>query len=131
MIEPSLPWRLSGSLLVIFGIIDCILWINSTGTSLENVADPVFAVGITVSLTLLIGGIFILMRKRIASWIIIVVLILNIVIVTLIVPDEGHAILGENSESAFLGSLCIGVICGSTALIPIILGLKRGMAGKY
>ena len=99
--------------------------------SLENVVDPVFAVGITVSLTLLIGGIFILMRKRIASWIIIVVLILNIVIVTLIVPDEGHAILGENSESAFLGSLCIGVICGSTALIPIILGLKPGMAGKY
>ena len=125
--EPKLPWRLSGWLLIIFGVLDTAFWVN---TGARSTFDPAFIWGVIICLTLMLGGVFILRRERRASWVVVGVLVLNILIVPFLV-QEGHSILGDTPTLAVGGSVFLGLICGGIALIPIIFGLKKGEEGRF
>jgi len=135
LIEPKLPWRLSGWLLIVFGALSALVWIQDSndgqGGSLNALFTDTFIVGVTVSLVLVVCGVLILRRVRNATWVALGVLIVNALLVPFLPGNQGSGVLGDSNTVAFLTAICQGVVCGGIALIPLIFGLKKGEEGRF
>ena len=134
MVQPKLPWRLSGWLLIVFGMLSGMMWVSDAypvGGGVGAFIDDTFLVGITVSLTLFVGGILILRRVKAASWVVLGVLIVNALLVPFLPGNSGSSVFGDDMFWAFMGAVGKGMICGGVALIPVIFGLKKGEEGRY
>jgi hypothetical protein len=135
MVEPKVPWQVSGWLLILFGVLSGMMWVadaDPVGGGVGAFIDDTFLVGITVSLTLFVCGILILRRVKVASWVVLGVLILNALLVPFLPGNSGRTeFLGDDMVWAFMGAVCQGMICGGVALIPVIFGLKKGEEGRF
>lgn len=126
MLEPFWPYFLSGGILIVGGLIKGIIALRN-----PLFPDIVTNVALCVSIVLVVCGILILKHYRDAGWVVLVVVFVNLVIAESLPGNQTDGFLGEYAIVAVLSAMLQFVIFGLAGIAPLVLGLKRGMAGKY
>jgi hypothetical protein len=126
MLEPFWPYFASGVILVLGGLIKGII-------ALRNPDFPNLTtnVALGVAIVLVVCGILILKHFRDAGWVVLIVVFVNLVIAESLPGNKTDGFLGEYAIVAVLVAVLQFIIFGLAGIAPLVLGLKRGMAGKY
>ena len=126
MMEPFWPYFAGGAILVVGGLLKGVTAIQN-----QNFPSETTHVALGVSIVLVVCGILILKQIRDAGWVVVIVMFLNLVIAESLPGNQTGGFLGEYAILAVLNAMLQFIIFGLAGIAPIVLGLKRGMAGKY
>ncbi|HJL60164.1 MAG TPA: hypothetical protein QF621_07415 [Candidatus Thalassarchaeaceae archaeon] len=126
MVEPFWPYFASGVILVIGGLIKGLTAIRNS-----DFPDLTTNVALFVAIVLVVCGFMILKKIRDAGWVVLVVVFINLAIAESLPGNQTGGFLGEYAIVAVLSATLQFIIYGLAGIAPLVLGLKRGMAGRY